>query len=69
MRRAEPGRLVGADTDGFLATGFAGLDRQKDVSVFADCLRLLETLPDMRAIKDESLAWLGVAPGSSFWDF
>lgn len=48
--------------DRYLATGFAGLDRLDDVSVFADCLRLLETLPDMRAIKDESLGWLDLSP-------
>lgn len=49
--------------DRYLATGFAGLDRLEDVSVFADCLRLLDTLPAMRAVKDESLALLAPGPG------
>lgn len=46
-----------------LATGFAGLDRRDDVAVFADCLRLLDAFPAMRAIKDESLSLLAVSPG------
>ncbi len=46
-----------------LATGFAGLDREDDQAPFVACLRLLGRLPGMAAIKAETLARLGLAPG------
>lgn len=47
----------------YLATGFAGLDRTTDPDVYVRCLRYLGGTPGMRAIKDESLARLGLAAG------
>ncbi|MFP5259275.1 MAG: methyltransferase domain-containing protein [Acidobacteriota bacterium] len=47
----------------YLATGFAGLDRTADPDVYVHCLRYLGETPGMRAIKDESLARLGLAAG------
>ena len=49
----------------YLATGFAGLDRTADPDVYVRCLRYLGDAPGMRAIKDESVARLGLAPGDA----
>ena len=51
-----------------LATGFAGCDRTAAPDVFVRCLRYLAAAPGMRAIKDESLAWLDLAPGDAALD-
>ena len=51
-----------------LATGFAGCDRAADPDMFVRCLRYLAAAPGMRAIKDESLAWLDLAPGDAVLD-
>lgn len=47
----------------YLATGFAGLDREADQDAFVSCLRLLGRLPGMAAIKAESLERLDVVSG------
>jgi ubiquinone/menaquinone biosynthesis C-methylase UbiE len=47
----------------YLATGFAAIDRVGDPHVYTDCLRLLGEHPEMRAIKDESLACLDLLSG------
>ncbi|MHC1788616.1 methyltransferase domain-containing protein [Solidesulfovibrio sp.] len=49
----------------YLATGFAGLDRAADPDVYVRCLRYLGQAPGMRAIKDESVARLGLVPGDA----
>jgi len=52
----------------YLATGFAGLDRTGDPDVYLRCLRYLGDAPGMRAIKDESVGLLGLAPGARVLD-
>ncbi len=49
--------------DACLATGFAALDRGEDQEPFVACLRLLGRLPEMAAIKAETLSLLEPAPG------
>jgi SAM-dependent methyltransferase len=49
----------------YLATGFAGLDRAADPDIYVRCLRYLGNAPGMRAIKDDSLARLGLTPGDT----
>lgn len=52
-----------AITGEYLATGFANVDARADVSVYADCLRLLDSLPYFQAYKRLALERLDLSPG------